>query len=404
MPERGESEPVKAELVYTAMRRVGDGMDTAGAQLIDQDALLLECMWSRVSADLQQDPTVNWVAHGRYRRTAFFTYESSVVKYEYTGAAPTATTIPVYMWDALETTINKVVRTGRLDEARGALTVLVNEYYNGAGIGQHYDAESIFGATTDKVSIISTAVGRPAWFVLGDERLGEHTQYLEVAPGQILHMMGQRLRHGILDSNDRATRVSFTIRWTTEYQCPVPAVPDALSRPSFNLCRADVFELLATSRNAALVHQIASQVPHKGPQGIAKVIYRKFPQANVYRPDCVRTVESILPVKIDEQYNLHVVNIVAQLEPGPPKTSKDDFVWRRMWLANALTTTKEWARQQGVNTIIMPQVACGRAGDDWHIMRQILRETCRDQHLRWLVCSLEGPPTKAWVPNRGDMS
>lgn len=129
---------------------------------------------------------------------AFLTHDSSASKYEYTGAAPEASVLPLYMWDALEATISRVVHTGRMNETQGALTVLVNEYYNGAGIGRHYDAEDLFGPPTANISILSVAVGRSAWFVLGDEALGEIPQYVQVFPGQILHMMGQRLKHGVL--------------------------------------------------------------------------------------------------------------------------------------------------------------------------------------------------------------
>lgn len=114
-------------MVYVANRFIGNGHDMAGAQLIDRDALLLECIWGRASADLQQDPAVRWTQHGNARRVAFFTYESSASKYAYTGAAPIANALPVYMWDAVEATINKVVQTGRMDVTQGAVTVLVNE-------------------------------------------------------------------------------------------------------------------------------------------------------------------------------------------------------------------------------------------------------------------------------------
>lgn len=185
---------------------------------------------------------------------------------------------------------------------------------------------------------------------------------------------------------------------------PVPAVPEALTRPSFNICRADVFDLLAVSRNAALLHQIARIVPLKGPQGLAKVVYRKFPQANAYRSDCTREVGEILPVQVDESYNLHIVNAVAQNAPGQPKGLEDSFDLRRLWLSTALRTTMEWAMSLGVNTIIMPQIACGRAGDDWNYVRQMLKEICNGYQIRWMICTLEGPPTKQWVPVRRDLS
>ena len=114
-----------------------------------------------------------------------------------------------------------------------------------------------------------------------------------------------------------------------------------------------------------IVHQC--NCTSKGAKGLAKVIFAKFPETNIYSgPRRVPKPGEIyvLPTR-GESGPQYVVNLVGQHSPGRPRKS-ETAEQRIGWFETGLETLLE-EHELTDKTVAFPKnIGCGLAGGDWN--------------------------------------
>eukprot|EP00732_Lithocolla_globosa_P004302 Lithocolla_globosa_v1_NODE_3913_length_1552_cov_2.533734.p1 type:complete len:241 gc:universal NODE_3913_length_1552_cov_2.533734:755-33(-) len=128
-------------------------------------------------------------------------------------------------------------------------------------------------------------------------------------------------------------------------------------------------DLVTDATEDLVVHQVnATSKGHC--EGLAKVLFAKYPDTDVYKQRVVT----------DKPGNVHVigrvVSLVGQHYPGGPKPSKgDNSMQRERWFVQCLKGLAQHVERHRVESIAFPhQIGCGIAGGDWDFYeRQITK-------------------------------
>lgn len=99
------------------------------------------------------------------------------------------------------------------------------------------------------------------------------------------------------------------------------------------------------------------------PKHLSAQIFKRFPEANIYRGDVKRVPGNII-------IRGRVVNILSQNSPGKART--ETYLQRREWLRQGLEKILE---NKSITEIYFPWgMSCGAAGDNWDKVLPIFEE------------------------------
>lgn len=107
----------------------------------------------------------------------------------------------------------------------------------------------------------------------------------------------------------------------------------------------------------------------RGARGLAKVLFAKWPAANVYKDRRGHsTPGSVEPRDVEGKV---VVALFAQRSPGLPRRDGDDSAAARLgWFEEALDCLGSLMAARGASAVAMPfNVGCGLAGGEWPAYR-----------------------------------
>lgn len=97
----------------------------------------------------------------------------------------------------------------------------------------------------------------------------------------------------------------------------------------------------------------------RGSKGVAAAIFKKFPSANTY----TKRRENSYPGTID--INGKIINLNAQVYPGPPTESSDSKAARLTYFARCLNEIVD-SVPLGSSFAFPFMVGCGLGGGDWN--------------------------------------
>lgn len=125
----------------------------------------------------------------------------------------------------------------------------------------------------------------------------------------------------------------------------------------------------------------------KGAAGLAKVLFDKYPYANVYADRTEPSVPGTIDVRGDCIFDRGIINLFGQYYPGGP-TGDEPREQRVTWFINGLLAIKqlEW-----VESLAFPyQIGCGIAGGDWNRYNRILDKFAeKNPHIKMRIYCIE---------------
>jgi len=146
---------------------------------------------------------------------------------------------------------------------------------------------------------------------------------------------------------------------------PSSAFPSGIEpRETATVIEGDLLEFPSLFEDVLICHQCNTTTV--GARGIAKAIFAKWPDSNVYK---LRKSQQTRDVMGSISVSPPVCNMFSQNKPGKPKgqeTKEQRYLWLKSCLGEILTKTTQ-------KLVAFPhQVGCGLAGGDWNVVKGIL--------------------------------
>jgi O-acetyl-ADP-ribose deacetylase (regulator of RNase III) len=107
-------------------------------------------------------------------------------------------------------------------------------------------------------------------------------------------------------------------------------------------------------------------------KGLSADLFKKFPYANIYTERKSKDVSGHIVIKGNGKDQRFVINMLAQLYPGPAKFSNDSKEKRLVWFQNCLEEMEQLPK--GSSFGFPDQIGCGLAGGDWEDYLELLQK------------------------------
>lgn len=129
-----------------------------------------------------------------------------------------------------------------------------------------------------------------------------------------------------------------------------------------------------------IAHQVNALMINRGgnAQGVAAVIFKKFPTSDIYKKNSVENTYLIKLGGVIKRLAISdkkiIYNIVGQMKPGRhEKIGDDSDIHRLKGFVHALKTIHA---EIGEEPIAMPyKIGCGLAGGNWSVYEEVLKRS-----------------------------
>lgn len=107
------------------------------------------------------------------------------------------------------------------------------------------------------------------------------------------------------------------------------------------------------------------------PMGLSEQIFKKFPDANIYRDGTPREPGEIV-------VRGKIIAFLAQNTPGKPKPF-ETAMRRESWFRACLEKLKTFLKENEITDVAFPYgIGCGLAGGNWTTYMQMIEEFAKD--------------------------
>jgi O-acetyl-ADP-ribose deacetylase (regulator of RNase III) len=132
------------------------------------------------------------------------------------------------------------------------------------------------------------------------------------------------------------------------------------------LVKGDI--LTAVESEILTVHQVNSKT-HGSAKGLAKTLFDRYPQADVYRDNSTGLTPGTILVRGN------IVNLVGQRYPGSSQHNNDTELNRETWFQHGLRELSSYIRTHGITQVAFPwMIGCGLAGGNWSFYEKAISE------------------------------
>eukprot|EP00055_Hartaetosiga_balthica_P009967 m.41038 g.41038 ORF g.41038 m.41038 type:complete len:427 (+) comp6973_c0_seq1:66-1346(+) len=197
-----------------------------------------------------------------------------------------------------------------------------------------------------------------------------------------------------ISSSTSATTVATTSTSSTTPTTKNKALEATPSKSRIVLKQGDLLE----AEEDFIVHQCNCVSTYA--KGLAKVLFKKYPQADIYKSRKGHTVPGTISITGTKVGAPNIINMFAQFSPGQPKSpesSKDSKTCRLQWFDACLKEIEAHGKKSSVGnikSIAFPfQIGCGLAGGDWNKYKKLL-DGFADRNKNTLVVIYKLPSMK----------
>jgi hypothetical protein len=131
------------------------------------------------------------------------------------------------------------------------------------------------------------------------------------------------------------------------------------------------------AQERVLCHQTNCRTSDGVAMGVAKVIFDRYPDANIYtspRPARDPGYNNCSMVISEKKI---IVNMNAQRYPGPPRHENDTAEKREHWFGLCMADLGDWCKSNGITSVAMPYlIGCGLGQGSWLRYEAIIRLFC----------------------------